>query len=527
MFQIRYVVFALSLLGWSICLDEDFKFPDGFKIGAASSAYQIEGAFNEDGKGESIWDRFVRQNPSPIKNNSTGDVAADSYHKYKEDVQLLKSVGFDHYRFSISWTRIQPKGEINEINKKGIDYYNALIDELLANKIEPLVTMTHFDLPQALQDLGGWLNPEIVNYFEDYAYILFTYFGDRVKYWITINEGLIMLLGYNLKVIAPGLHINGSGEYLAAHNIIRAHAKAYRLYQREFKEKQNGQVGFLVVGKYMMPFDDSEESKRATERAFQFTIGWFAHPIFSEEGNYPQIMREVIERNSIAEKRRRSRLPSFTPEEINEIKGSADFFGLNHYSTYLVKAKHNFTGGKAMPPITDRDFMVELSCDPSWNSSGGNKNFCIFPTGLRGILNFIKNNYNNPPVFITENGYGDSGRKDDQDRINYHQDYMTELLKSIHIDKCNVFGYTVWSLLDSFEWNSGYSLKFGLIHVDYEDRDRKRSLKQSARYFQDVLKERILPKSAHIKCKTFRKAFITYTKIPLRKTMLKIQLYLI
>uniref|UniRef100_A0A1B6CXV5 Uncharacterized protein n=1 Tax=Clastoptera arizonana TaxID=38151 RepID=A0A1B6CXV5_9HEMI len=181
MFQIRYVVFALSLLGWSICLDEDFKFPDGFKIGAASSAYQIEGAFNEDGKGESIWDRFVRQNPSPIKNNSTGDVAADSYHKYKEDVQLLKSVGFDHYRFSISWTRIQPKGEINEINKKGIDYYNALIDELLANKIEPLVTMTHFDLPQALQDLGGWLNPEIVNYFEDYAYILFTYFGDRVN----------------------------------------------------------------------------------------------------------------------------------------------------------------------------------------------------------------------------------------------------------------------------------------------------------------------------------------------------------
>uniref|UniRef100_A0A1B6CW83 Uncharacterized protein n=1 Tax=Clastoptera arizonana TaxID=38151 RepID=A0A1B6CW83_9HEMI len=267
------IVIIFFLYDWAGCLEQDNKvFPHGFKIGTASSAYQIEGAFNEDGRGESIWDKFVRQKPSPIADSSNGEVAADSYHKYKEDVQLLKNIGFDHYRFSISWTRILPNGEINQINQKGVDYYNALIDELLANKIEPLVTMSHFDLPQTLQDLGGWSNPDIVKYFEDFAYVLFGTFGDRVKHWVTINEGIIMILGYNTKMLAPGLHINGSGEYMAAHNIIRAHAKAYRLYQREFKEKQNGQVGFTIVGEFMMPFDDTEENLRAAEKALQFTV---------------------------------------------------------------------------------------------------------------------------------------------------------------------------------------------------------------------------------------------------------------
>lgn len=219
-----------------------YAFPTSFKFGTATAAYQIEGAWNEDGKGENIWDRLTH-NTSLVRNHDTGDVACDSYHRYKEDVQLLKQLGVNFYRFSISWSRILPTGYPDQINKAGIEYYKNLIDELKANNIEPFVTLYHWDLPQPLQDIGGWMNEKLVDIFADYARTLFTLLGDDVKYWMTFNEPRqICYEGYGLGLKAPAVKLPGIGPYRCAHVLIKAHAKAYHIYQDNFKEKQGGEV---------------------------------------------------------------------------------------------------------------------------------------------------------------------------------------------------------------------------------------------------------------------------------------------
>uniref|UniRef100_A0A1B6LLQ7 beta-glucosidase n=1 Tax=Graphocephala atropunctata TaxID=36148 RepID=A0A1B6LLQ7_9HEMI len=468
-------------------------FPKEISVGCATSAYQIEGAWNTDGKGENIWDHLVHQTPNLIKNNDTGDVACDSYHKYKEDVQLIKYIGFNHYRFSVSWSRILPTGHDNVVNQAGIDYYNDLIDQLLANGIKPMVTLYHFDLPQPLQELGGWTNPLMATYFENYARVVFKAFGSKVPWWVTINEPRNVMVGYSQTnwtvVLAPHISQAGVADYLVAHTLLRAHAKAYRLYQRDFKSKYNGQVFITLDAKFYYPKSDSWEDKHATSRIAEFEVGLFAHPIFSKDGDYPRIVRERVDYLSKMEGRSISRLPRFTLEEIEEIRGSSDAFGLNHYTSIVVSDAGE---QEESQPSLLTDAGVTLSTDPSW-TTGNSSWLKVVPKGMRGVLNYIRLMYNNPPVFITENGLSSNSGLQDDDRIRYHHDYLVEMLLAYYVNMCNVIGYTAWSIVDNFEWSSGYTARFGLHWVDFNDPARPRTKKKSVMFFKQLLATRMLP----------------------------------
>ncbi|XP_065212470.1 myrosinase 1-like [Planococcus citri] len=465
------------------------QFPEGFLLGVSTASYQIEGAWNEDGKGENIWDRLTHTNPESVNNCDNGDTACDSYHKYKEDVKLIKDIGFQNYRFSISWSRILPNGDLTCINQKGIDYYNRLIDELINNGIEPMVTLYHWDLPQPLQDIGGWLNPLLVDYFEDYARLIFQLYGNKVKWWNTINEPLEIIHGYTERRYAPYLSLDEfGGDYMAGHTLLKAHARAYHVYDKEFRCAQQGKLSITLSGFFHVPKSDSQDDKDAAERANQFELGWFGHPIYSKAGNYPPIMRELVDKRSKEEGRMRSRLPTFTPEEIEEIKGTYDFLAMNHYTSRLS------TSGidpKEKARFRDANFIDFI--DENWPVSSSSEWFKVVPWGFRQMFLWLKKEYDNPPVFITENGYCDSGQITDIDRINYFKDYIGEMLNAIHKHQCNIIGYNVWSLLDNFEWTSGYGCKFGIIHVDFKDPERKRTRKLSSKFLHDMIEQRSIP----------------------------------
>ncbi|XP_075215248.1 lactase/phlorizin hydrolase-like [Lycorma delicatula] len=478
---------AENLKGLDETMEDSRTFPKEFFIGCASASYQVEGAWNEDGKGENIWDFYTRTQPDLIKDHSNGDIACDSYHKYKEDVKLIKNIGFDVYRFSISWSRVLPTGEDYDVNEAGIQYYRNLIEELLENGIKPLVTLYHWDLPYPLSKLGGWVNPLMADYFEKFARVVFSRLGDKVKLWITINEPLEVVQGYGDKEYPPVLDIHGVGEYLAAHTLLRAHAKAYHVYDKEFRSSQNGKIGITLNSEFAIPKTVSASDREAAEISLQFMLGWFAHPIFSKEGDYPPVMRQKIDENSKAEKRSSSRLPTFTAAEVEELKGSYDFFGLNHYTSRLVTRG---TSGKS--PSWARDCGVIKTVDPKWPGSASNwlKNV---PSGFRGLLNWIKNEYGNPPVIVTENGFSDSGELDDVDRIEYFSGYLKELLSALHDDKCNVIGYLAWSIIDNFEWFKGYTERFGIYHVDFKDKNRTRTEKRSVNFFKKLMIDKVVP----------------------------------
>lgn len=465
------------------------RFPKGFLIGTASSSYQVEGAWNLDGKSETIWDRFVHEKPEKIYNGDTGDIACDSYHKYKIDVELMKEIGFDFYRFSISWARVLPTGEENNVNQAGIDYYNNLINEILSKGLIPIVTLYHWELPQDLQDIGGWANPLIVQYFKAFADTCFKHFGDRVKNWITINEPLIMSISYGSNLLAPALQLSGSKKYLTGHHSLLAHSAAYHLYDKHYRNSQNGKIGITLVGEFRTPASSSLEDISATDIAFEFTLGWFANPIFGKDGDYPPIMRKLIDAQSAAENRSISKLPCFTQEEIKLLKGSSDFFGLNHYSTMVARTLK--PGETNFGLFASEDHNVTVHGNPSWENTSI-EFFQVTPFGFRGMFKWISDKYDNPPVFVFENGYAGFDTLEDDDRIKFHHEYFTEMLNAIYIDKCNVIGYTVWSFLDSFEWISGYRPKFGIIKVDFTDPERKRTPKKSAGYFKKILATRSL-----------------------------------
>ncbi|VVC29505.1 Hypothetical protein CINCED_3A000813 [Cinara cedri] len=463
----------------------DYQFPKEFMFGSATAAYQVEGGWNEDGKGENIWDRLVHTHPEFIKDGTNGDVACDSYHKYKEDIALLKNLNVKFYRFSISWSRIAPTGEMNSLNLKGIAYYNSLIDELIANNISPMVTMYHWDLPQYLQDLGGWTNPIMSDYFKEYARVLFTYYGDRVKWWITLNEPKDTSNAYSFNAYAPNLNLNSTGYYLAAHTQLIAHGKVYRLYEELFKSKQQGKISISVSGIFFIPKNESSLSDINTaERANQFEIGLFSHPIY--KGDYPPVMREWVDKKSKREGRPWSTLPKFTEDEIKLIKGTADYYALNHYSTCLV------THGIDSNPNYNQDAEYATSADESWPKSLAS--MLVVPDGFRRHLIWLKNEYGNPPIVVTENGYGDNGVINDLDRINYIKCYLRAMLQAMYEDNCNVIAYTVWSLLDNFEWKDGLKIHFGLVKVDFNDPQRSRTPKASYTFFKNVISTRHVPR---------------------------------
>lgn len=469
--------------------DEDFlwdTFPKGFRWGVSTSSYQIEGGWNADGKGESVWDRFCHQG-GRVKNNDTGDVACDSYHRYEEDIACLKKLGVQFYRFSLSWPRILPDGTLKSFNKAGVDYYNRLITRLTDEGIKPLVTLFHWDLPQALQDTGGWLNPDIKNYFNDYATLCFEKFGDRVKLWTTINEPVILsLTGYGNGQFAPGVVMPGVGSYQAGHNMLLAHALAWRTYDEVFRQKQGGKIACGHAIHWNQPFSYKAEDKEAAERMLQFMAGWFAHPIHVN-GDYPQVMKDFIGRKSEREGRKKSRLPEFTNAEKQLILGTHDFFPLSHYTTMLAENSDM----DAADPSWFTDCNVKSHIDPTWPSTGSSMFFEV-PWGMRKTLAWINDQYGNPEVIILENGMADGaeryGSLNDEQRIRFIKGYANNVLKAVKLDGCNVTGYSVWSMMDNFEWVSGYEARFGLYQVDFNDPNRARVPKASVGFYANLIK---------------------------------------
>lgn len=459
------------------------QFPEGFLFGVSTSAYQIEGGQEGTGYGKIVWDYFKENHPEKFEISDNAKIACDSYHKFKEDVQLIKNLGVQFYRFSVSWSRVLPEGYSHNISKDGLRYYNDLINELLANGIEPMITMHHGELPLTLHEIGGWINPYMPYYFEDYARILFSYFGDRVKYWITFNGGCV---GYGEDYFVPFLNQSGVTDYLCSQVITLAHAKAYHLYDNEFRSIQKGKVGITFAGDWYEPGTFAAPDIEAAERAMQFKLGLYANAIFHPEGDYPKLVRERVQDVSRKEGYLRSRLPVFSREEIDYIQGTYDFIGFNCYSSHLVEDAEEDTSGRTS---FYKDVRIKMYQDKSWER-GKSIWLGVYPEGTRKVLKWVKKNYDDPEIIITENGFSDDGELNDVKRIKFYQKYLSAILDSIHEDKVNVIGFSAWSLLDNFEWMQGYSERFGLYHVDFSDPHRKRTPKKSVEWYKKVVKER-------------------------------------
>nr|XP_050854385.1 myrosinase 1-like [Vespula vulgaris] len=481
---IIFFVFIISTQGTNLSEENEeyLRFPPNFLLGAATAAYQIEGAWNVSDKGESVWDRFSHERNGRIVNNDTGDTACDSYHKFREDVSLLKQLGIKAYRFSLSWPRILPTGFSNKVSKDGIAYYHNLIDELLANDIEPIVTLYHWDHPQVIEDAGGWLNPYVIDWFVDYARVVFKEFAPKVKKFITLNEPSdSCIFIYTTGIHAPSKSfLHGIGEYICGENMLKAHARVYRMYQKEFKDIYNGSLGINAHSRNFFP--KHENDSELAEIAFQFSIGWLLHPIFSEKGDYPYIMKKLIAIKSQEQGYPRSRLPELGANWVDYIRGTSDFLSVNHYTSMIVER-----GDDELEPSFYNDQGLIQGQDPTWESTISSW-LKVVPEGFGNILRKLAIEYNNPLIYITENGVSGENTLDDDKRVRYYQKYLKEMLISIHRDKVNIKGYILWSLIDSFEWSSGYSQTFGIVHVNFTDPERKRTLKKSAHWWREVIK---------------------------------------
>ncbi|XP_061361379.1 cyanogenic beta-glucosidase-like isoform X1 [Gastrolobium bilobum] len=479
------------------------SFPAGFIFGTASSAYQYEGAAMEGGRGPSIWDTFTHKYPEKIKDGSNGDIADDSYHRYKEDIGIMKYMNLDAYRFSISWSRVIPKGKLSAgVNHEGINYYNNLINKLVANGLQPYVTIFHWDVPQVLEDeYGGFLSPHIVDDFRDYAELCFKEFGDRVKHWITLNEPRsVSKNGYANGRFAPGrcsdwLKLNctggdsGTEPYLAAHYQLLAHADAAKLYKTKYQASQKGFIGITLNSDWFVPVSKEKSDCDAARRALDFMFGWYMEPL--TKGEYPKSMQSMVG----------NRLPKFSKEEAKQLKGSFDFLGLNYYSSFYASYAPHLRGAR---PALQTDALVNVTNQHDGKPLGpmnSISNFvqaasnwlCIYPRGFRQLLLFIKKNYNNPTIYITENGYDEFNDPTlsleealiDTYRVDYFYRHLYYLQTAIR-DGVNVKGYFAWSLLDNMEWDSGYTVRFGLVFVDFKD-GLKRYPKLSALWFKNFL----------------------------------------
>lgn len=435
---------------------EELPLPSDFFWGTATAAYQIEGGAFQDGKGKSIWDVYSHLEPSRT-NGDNGDVACDHYVRMSEDVDLMATYGVDIYRFSIAWARLVPLGGRNDpINEDGIIFYNKLIDCLLARNIKPIVTLYHWDLPQALYDrYGGFLNTyEFMADFEHFARLCFSRFGDRVKQWVTFNEPyIISIFGHHSGVLAPG-HCAATGHdsrtepWRVGHTIILSHAAVVKTYATKFLPFQNGTISIVLNGHFYEPWDrNSEEHKAAAQRRLEFYIGWFADPIFLGK-NYPAQMHARLG----------SRLPVFTTEDMKLLRETAPlnaFYGMNHYSTKFARALPD-------PPAEDdcTGNVEELATNSEGKVLGpvsGMSWLRVAPDGFRKLLNWIWDRYH-LPIIITENGCPCPGESqltleqavNDTFRIRYFGLYLDAISRAIYEDGVIVQGYCAWSLMDNF-----------------------------------------------------------------------------
>lgn len=427
-----------------------------------------------------------------IKDGRNGDVADDHYHRYMGDVEILQSLGVNAYRFSISWARILPRGRLGGVNPDGIAFYNRLIDALLQKGIQPFVTLHHFDMPHELEVRHvGWLGAGIREEFEHYADVCFRAFGDRVRFWTTFNEpNLFTKFQYMLGKYPPshcsapfGTCNSGDSQrepYAAAHNIIMSHAAAVRNYKENYQAKQGGSIGIVIAMKWYEPLTNTTEDILAARRAQSFELEWFLDPIFF--GDYPSHMREIL----------RSNLPTFTSEEKKLLQYKSDFIGLNHYTAIYAKdcihspCDLSTYEGNALVFATGERDGVMIGGD---TALGG---FYVVPQAVEPAIMYVNQRYKDTPVYVSENGYSqwsDVGREElinDVERLNYLQGYVTHLSRAIR-NGADVRGYFVWTLMDNFEWTFGYTVRFGLYHVDFDTPERTRTPRMSARWYRSFL----------------------------------------
>jgi beta-glucosidase len=441
-------------------MDRDRPFPKQFLWGAATSSYQIEGSPLADGAGPSTWHRFAHT-PGRIRDGDTGDVACDHYRRFPEDVALMRELGLNAYRFSVAWGRVLPGGT-GAVNSRGLDFYERLVDELLANGIQPMATLYHWDLPASLDDRGGWLNPDIAQWFAEYARAMFRRLDDRVRLWATINEPWVVADGgYLHGVHAPG-HRSLYEAPRASHNLLRAHAASVAAYRAEGRH----QIGLVVNLEPKYPASTGAEDVAATQRADAYMNRQYLDPVY--QGRYPEQLPEIFG----------EAWPGWSPEEVAALRAPGDFLGVNYYTRSVTRADARSWPLRSSAVRQDRATYTETS----WE---------VFPQGLEDTLSWVKQRYGDVPIYVTENGAAfpdpakaPAGGVEDEARVEYLRAHLRAVGKALAAG-CDVRGYFVWSLLDNLEWAHGFSKRFGLVHVDFAT--QRRTPKASARTYSGIV----------------------------------------
>ena len=447
-------------------LPNEAIFTKGFFWGTATASYQIEGAWSEDGKGESIWDRFAHT-PGTIKNGDNGDTACDSYHRWREDITLMRAMNLNSYRFSIAWPRIQPTGS-GAANQKGVDYYLRLTDALLEAHIRPMVTLYHWDLPQALQDSGGWTNRDLVGRYSDYVQLVAKALGDRVSDWMLFNEAI----GFTEQGYLDGTHAPGHKsivEFLRATHVVNlAQGEGFRALKAL---RSSARVGSVFIMSPCEPATNSEADKLAAERAHSISNVWFLEPAL--HGRYPNAFTFMPES-----------LMRIRSGDMEKVRAPLDFIGINHYYRTICSA----------PPAKERitntqEWLFPVKMVGGEQGPKTDSGWEVWPKALYDMIMRVTRDYNRPVIEITESGcaYNDApdaaGRINDSRRTDYYRGLLGALAKAMH-DGADVRGYHAWSLIDNFEWAEGYSQRFGLAYVDFKT--QQRTMKDSGKWYAKV-----------------------------------------
>ncbi len=441
----------------------DLRFPPGFLWGAATSAYQIEGAPLADGAGPSIWQRFSHT-PGRMTLGHTGDVACDHYHRYAEDVALMRDLGLGAYRFSISWSRVLPAGT-GTVNEAGLDFYRRLVDALLAAGIRPMATLYHWDLPAALDDRGGWLNRDVADWFADYASVVYGALDDRVELWATVNEPWVIADGgYLHGTLAPG-HRNLYEMPIVSHNLLRAHGRAVAAYRAVGRH----QVGLVVNLEPKYAASESPEDSAATRRADAYMNRQYLDPVFGR--SYPEEMAEMFG----------AAWPSFPAADFDTLSVPFDFLGVNYYTRAVTAADPTVPVERAIRVRQPEAIYTETG----WE---------VYPQALSDLLIGLRDRYGPLPLYVTENGAafydppspigGGGGGVEDPLRVHYLREHLRAVGRALEAG-VDVRGYFVWSLLDNLEWSHGFTKRFGIVHVDFATLTR--TLKASARFYREVI----------------------------------------
>jgi beta-glucosidase len=435
-------------------------FPKDFLWGAATSAYQIEGSPLADGAGPSIWHRFAHT-PGMIRDGDTGDVACDHYRRVREDVALMHELGLKAYRFSVAWGRVLPEGA-GAVNPRGLDFYERLVDELLASGIQPMATLYHWDLPAALDDRGGWLNPDIAQWFADYARAVFRRLDDRVRLWATLNEPWVVADGgYLHGVLAPG-HRSLYEAARASHNLLRAHAASVAAYRAEGRH----QIGLVVNLEPKHPASTSAEDVAAAQRADAYMNRQYLDAALL--GRYPEELPEIFG----------DAWAGWSPEEVAALRTPIDFLGVNYYTRSVTRADPESWPLRSLPVHQQGATYTETG----WE---------VYAQGLEEVLSWVKQRYGDVPLYVTENGaafpdpaQAPPGGVEDPQRVAYLREHLRAVRRALEAG-CDVRGYFVWSLLDNLEWAHGFSKRFGIVHVDFAV--QRRTPKSSARFYSSVV----------------------------------------